>query len=526
MIFIITAFLAIPISTAFAQVSLHGDPVIEYVSSELLIDEETTREMVSSSEIILYLDVELKAVKNKAIAVNATLSFEDRECLVDNQLLINKKCNPRIMVEQTTWNTIMFRESKEAEKAFAITGLTHLPEKITFKLEIEYINPHDGESYTTTETFTTLSLDTTIEITNWSNPPDRPKGDDIPISLSVKNTGSEYAYGICIETKLKSIKAGTLYDPYENSAGAIILHTAVYAITDIIAPGTTINFNYDIPCVGYSNGAMNLGTWELIELKAYTYNSLPDTLVSSDFSDPQFDVITKSKNNGPHAFFIYYLWNSGGEGDNWGGDNPRNYFENGYGSCKAGLHCFSDPDSNIPVLLNPVIAYDDDSWSIPSGYHNDGEIRDHGKDYVESQLNINYWWSFGNVVYRKNCGFDIILMLAGRRGNAAGTVSRNLPVIFKYRIFLPSDDRWKSNIDGVVMHEISHVFRCIDVVHGHPKIPCIMTYWQTWTGYLISYIYEYISFWGEGRQVDGWNTGCCCQTHFNDNWDNYYRVTS
>jgi len=121
-------------------------------------------------------------------------------------------------------------------------------------------------------------------------------------------------------------------------------------------------------------------------------------------------------------------------------------------------------------------------------------------DYVESKLGISYWWRWGVCSSRENCGFDVILLAAGRRGGSAGVQIFNVAVVAKWRNFLPSaTEKWRANIDGVVQHEVSHLFGCKDVVDGHDKCACIMAYWEIPWPFVpfflpISYIYEEMNY--------------------------------
>ncbi len=536
MIFIIAAFLAIPIATAYAQDAMKGDPVIKCVSSELILSEEqvTNIEDASYGDIIFYLEIQLKATRHYASNVNATLRFKDRASLAVEQTMTGEKNDPKILLNQANWNSIERGEAKYSLLPFEITGFQRLPEKMEVELDVTYRNPNDEEIYSTTLSIIPDLPDTTISIlsTSFTNPPDKPKGDDIPISFILKNTGSETGYGLSIDVIVKSIgipNYPTL--PYKNDAGIIELRSSVIWIFFDIAPQEEKLVDYDIPCTGYTNGAMNLGKWKIIRVEVYCYNS-PSVILYEDhcyIADPYFEVEKKAQGAGPHAVFAYYLWNSGGNGDNWEGANPRNILLNGYGNVKAGLWRFSQSSSNIPELLNIVLATDDGSWNIPSTYHKISELRPHGLAYIEQQLDVENYELYTNDdrtdLY--NCGFDIFIMAAGRRGNVAGSRLGNNVVVCKWRPGLPyTDEKWKSNIDGVIQHEVSHIFGCLDVADGHAEISCIMAYWQNWIGWPISYLYEYMTI-GTGRQTNNWctDTGTYgCQTAFTTNWARFYTI--
>lgn len=380
--------------------------------------------------------------------------------------------------------------------------------------------------------------DTTITIEEISNPPDKPKGDHIPITtFKVKNAGSEPAVGLVIEFKVKSIGAGNyLTVPFRNYAGNIVLHSSkeVLGIFEYIAPQQIIEFTYNIPSYGYTNGAMNLGIWKIVEVKAYAYNSPVVVKGENDpnpiISNPEFKVTAKSQFNGPHAVFIYYLWNSGGAGFDWGGDNPKNYFVNGYGSVKAGLWRFSTFDSNIPVLINPIIACDDPTWSIPTGMDTSAEFRANGETHIEGVDRLNTeWYPTNGLTHRYNCGFDIILMCAGRSADVAGTAGGNIALANKCRPGMPDNSAWRDNIDGTVQHEVSHLFGCNDVVDGHDTTECIMAYYgfQFGFGYIfITHIHEHdVTQWT--FPTNNWctHTGVDnCQYQFLDNWNQYHTI--
>jgi len=536
MLFIIAAFLTIPIATAYAQNAMKGDPVIVCVSSELILSKErtTSTEDASYGDIIFYLDVQLTTVEHFASSVNATLRFKNSASLAVEQTMNGKKNDPKILRNQTIWNTIKRGIATSAVQPFEIAGFQRLPEKIEVELDVVYRNPNDEEIYSTTLSIIPDLPDTTISIlsTSFTNPPDTPKGDDVPISFILKNTGSETGYGLSIDLIVKSIETEVPSGdfPYRNDAGVIELRSSVIWIFFDIAPQEEKLIDYDIPCTGYTNGAMNLGKWKIIRVEVYCYNS-PSVILYEDhcyIADPYFEVEEKAQGAGPHAVFAYYLWNSGGNGGNWEGANPRNILLNGYGNVKAGLWRFSQSSSNIPELLNIVLATDDDSWNIPSAYDDIGEFRPHGLAYIEQQLNVENYELYirGDHTDLYNCGFDIFIMAVGRKGDLAGTRKGNNVVVCKWRTGLPyTDEKWKANIDGLIQHEVSHLFECYDVVDGHPETPCIMAYWTNW-GWPISYLYEYMT-WGTGRQTNNWCTGTGtfgCQTAFNTYWDRYYTI--
>ncbi len=534
MVFIMIVFLAIPIVTTSAQNAMKGDPVIICVSSELIRAKERTArtEDASFGDIIFHLDVQLKAVKHFTSTANATLRFKDIASLAVEQTMTGEKNEPKILRSQTTWNAMRRGKTQSALQPFAITGFQRLPERIAFELDVSYTNPNDGIIY-----FTTLSIipwipDTTIDITYISNPPNKPKGDSVPIVITVKNIGSEVAIGLVVHTRVKSIRAGTPGDytaPFSNTAGSIVLHSSriVRGFFDFIVPQQQITFTYSLPCHGFSNGAMNVGDWKIIQVGAYAYNSPIDIVYENDpmISDPGFSVDKKVQSAGPHALFIYYLWNSGGAGGTWAGDNPKNYFVNGYGSVKAGLWRFSQTSSNIPVLINPIIAWDDRTWSIPANLHDTGTIMSNGVNHIEDKLKISSWSKLLDSSCHKQCGFDIILLAAGRRGNVAGIADKNVALVCKWRRGLPSlSPFWQSNIDGTVQHEVSHLFGTKDVP-GHARVACIMAYWETciWRpDWYRSYLYEYM--WGEPCQTNNWHSACRCQIDFLAHWDRVYDI--
>ncbi len=320
MIFIIAAFLAIPIATAYAQTAMKGDPVIVCVSSELILSEERTTSIEDASygDIIFYLDVQLTTVEHFASSVNATLRFKDSANLAVEQTMTGEKNDPEILRDQTNWNTIKRGIATSALLPFTITGFQRLPEKIEFELDVTYRNPNDQGIYSTTLSFFPWIPDTTVEILSISNPPNKPKGDSVPISITIKNTGNEYALGLTVNVRVISIGAGpSAIMPYENTGGSIVLQSSQVVSEDFIAPQSQVTKTYNIPCYGFSNGAMNLGIWKIIRVEAFAYNSPTDIVYENDLiiSDPEFSVTAKAKSNGPHALFIYYLWNSGGAGD-------------------------------------------------------------------------------------------------------------------------------------------------------------------------------------------------------------------
>jgi len=272
---------------------------------------------------------------------------------------------------------------------------------------------------------------------------------------------------------------------------------------------------------------MNVGEWKICQVFVIAgsavdivHESHPD--FNQHISDPYYNIHARTKGMQPHPVFIYYLWNSGGTGGDWRGTNPKPYFMDGYGYVLAGLHRFQNYGSNIPVAFKMIICYDDSTWSIPSGYDDD-EMFDDGKTYVGEQLNSVYeeWVDTFACISAYNCGFDILLMAAGRNsGGSEGKAYWNRAIIYKSGS-ITSDTDWQLNIDGVAQHEISHLFGCKDVVDGHTFTECIMCY-KPW---FPRYYQVEVCIWLWCYQYPNWCTlsgSNHCQYKFDNNWDTFY----
>ncbi|MHA1156189.1 MAG: hypothetical protein ACTSQK_08785 [Candidatus Heimdallarchaeota archaeon] len=533
MIFIITAFLAIPIATVYAQDAMKGDPVIECVASKLILPEkqEISTEETSFGTFILCLNVELKATKHYATDITATLRFKNRERLAAEETLTGEQNNPEIVQKQAHWDSLKRGTAEKTQQPFEITGFQHLPEEIEFELDVTYRNPNDEELYATTLSIIPGIPDTTIQIDSVTNPPDAYKGNTVPITIKVTNIGTEAAFGLFIGVTVRSIEAGARSLPYVNTLqpGGIELSSS-YSFLDIFdyyVPQEQVTVTYHIPCTGYSNGAMNIGKWKIVEIEAYAYNAPSVVLYENNalIAHPNFQVNTKAKSAGQHAVFIYYLWNSGGAGDNWGGTNPKPWLVdgNGDGNRAAGLSRFAITDI-IPVTFNMIFAYDNPTWDLPSSCDDAGEMFDHGDVYVGSQLHTVYplgtWNERDDDLSRYNCGFDILIMAAGRNaGEASGLANSNRAFVAKAG---PSTSTafWERNIDGVIQHEVSHLFDCKDYPE-HSATPCIMFY--KWTFWPEDYLHE-VSVWPFARQYPYWCS--VCQAKFDANWNRFSVVSN
>ncbi len=546
-VFIMIVFLAIPIVTSSAQNAMKGDPVIVCASSELILSKErrtANTEKDSYGNIILFLDVQLKAMKHFTSTVNATLRFKDSASLAVEQTMTGEKNDPKILRDRTTWSAMKRGKAQSALRPFTITGFQRLPEKIAFELDVTYRNPNDQEIYSTTLSIIPWIPDTTIDIIGISNPPDKYKGEQIPISITIKNEGSYNAYGIAFWIKIRSYRAGSdTYNwksyGYENSAGKIEL-TQIYLFSDILAPGAqkkyNVNFNY-----AHTNGAMNVGEWDIIEVAAQAYNSDYDVVSEGDpvFVDPRFKVKTKSLGNGPHAVFIYYLWEdastpSPSKLTNWP-ENPRPYFEHTtYGSVKAGLYMFEKQynqrtDNYIDHKM--IICKDDASLSIGAHVDTCSEIYSVGIARAGSVLNTKSGsWSETYVLDTENCGFDILLIVAYEAADHMGQkFDKNCAVICAGNTKAATYIDWKYNIDGIVQHELGHIFNCKDCgTYGHLCIKCIMVYrFNTifdWDNYLFER-FALPTWFGNHDPTNQWCTDSnsnCCTHHFQDNWHIFY----
>ncbi len=529
LVLVVTVFFMLPVSAILAENSQKGDPEVVVVSAELKVPEEMQKLSGNEtiSDAVYYLNVKLEATKQFAQYINGTVSF--KENLRDYKLINGIHVNENLTISNNfaVWSDMQINDRKEAGSPFVIVGLNYLPEKITFVLELTSVNPYDEVAYSQIVEFSVLTDSASIDITSISNPAEYYKGYKVPVTVYVKNTGDETISGYAtIYVSVKSIQAEGSSLAFKNDDGSIIL-TDVKTFSATINPGQTKSFFFQIDYCDYSNGAMNVGEWKISQVLVVigsavdiVHESHPD--FNQHISDPYYNIHARTKGMQPHPVFIYYLWNSGGTGDDWGGTNPKPYFMDGYGNKLAGLHRFQNYGSNIPVTFKMIICYDDSTWSIPSGYDDDEMFGD-GKTYAGDQLKsiCDEWRDTPYHISVYNCGFDILLMAAGRNsGGHEGMALFNRAIIFMSGS-ITHNMYWQRNIDGVAQHEISHIFGCKDVEDGHSITKCIMVYRPFFPLY---YQFE-VCIWTWCYQLDYWCTisdGNHCQDEFDDHWDIFY----
>lgn len=417
------------------------------------------------------------------------------------------------------------KEAKKGILPFVITGLKKIPEKLTFKLSLQSLNPKDGKIYSETMTFDLLTFQTTLQVIWAADPTNEYKSYKPSSIVQVKNTGQYIAMGIAIILHCTSVHAEGINYPYQNVNGAITLVDIEEFYLTMINPGETKTFEVNIDCVGYSNGALNVGIWELTKVSALAGNA---DLVDYQ-SGHTFQIYPRtSQSSGPHPIFIYYLWNQGGAGETWE-ENPRNYFANGGGVVKAGLHMFRTENNNNPSIdFAMIIAYDDSTWNIPAGIVDSNTLDDLGTEYFATQVNgKRTWWTGVNKISIYNCGFDILLMAAGRRdADGASGVAMTSRCIVKKSGKSTISAYWYANIDGVVQHEISHLFGCLDCVDGHPVVSCIMAYgagWPPWRWF--DGLHEYVLAFYNPLVTKYWCSSTSpygCTAKFDANWARFY----
>ncbi len=525
-------FALIPITSVIAEAVKVGDPAIEYVSSKLRVPEEIQKLSANETvtDAVYYLDVELQTTRRMAAYVNGTLSFREnlRDYGMESGIRLNR--NLSITKDFSVWSSLSVAEVKTTTTPFVITGLNSIPEKMVFVLELNSTNPYDEKAYSETIEFTVLTSLTTIDITTIMSPSDQYKGIQVPINIYIKNTGPYATSGyVTSHVRVTSTKAGRTNDPFENTNGPIVLiDVKTFSLT--INPNQIKSVYFKIDYSGYSNRAMNIGEWKISRVTIDTGNAWDD--VDEDYanfgqhiSDPYYEVLNRPKTMQAHPVFMYFLWNSGGTGADWGGTNPKPWIINGNGDgdVSAGLWRFGTVASNIPVVFNIIFCYEDSSWSIPLSCGKSSEMFDHGEDYVGDQLNTCFpdgtWKESGAYLCRDNCGFDILLMVAGRSGgwDAMGLAQSNRAIVCKDGKST-STIYWKRNIDGVAQHEISHLFGCEDYP-PHPRTPCIMYYSASWPW--ADYVHEK-SILSWAQQYPYWCSDC--QAFFDSNWDRFSSV--
>lgn len=545
-LFFSVMLLLMPVISIFAAISQKGDPNIEIASAKLVVPENIANlpGNTSISDAVYYLDVGLVATKQLTAYVNGTLRFNGnyKDCSISNGLMLNR--NLSITKNLAFWASMGIFEIKKPNELFIINGLNFRPEKVDFILDIVYQNPRDEEIYSKSIEFSVTTSQTTIDITSISNPNNYYKGNKVPVNIRIDNTGNYDTTGyLTIQVEVKSIKAGTSTAAYTNENGAVILKD-VKTFSTVIPAHQYRTIYFQIDYKDYNTGAMNVGQWKLIRVYVTAGNATDDVRetdpdFSQHISDPYYDVCPKTLGNQPHPIFIYYLWNSGGTGDTWGSTNPRDYFENGYGNCVAGLWRFNTLDSNIPIRFKMEICYDDSSWNLPADKFEIDPIRVHGMQWAGDRLNhfSNLPWSDlphddadGELMLnRGNCGFDILLLVASRNADFMGIRYDNIATVCKSGAST-SPLYWKRNIDGVVQHEIAHIFRCEDWSsdgNGHPQLKCVMVYGTTWPPwYWFDYLHE-VSLSPIANAQNSWcdsTDAHCCKGHFEANWYDFYDV--
>ena len=164
------------------------------------------------------------------------------------------------------------------------------------------------------------------------------------------------------------------------------------------------------------------------------------------------------------------------------------------------------------------------------------ELYNRAKTYMGTKLNTRSGiWKNKKALEVDNCGFDILLALAYRDAdhvgqawgkNSAVCCAANTPAVWMID--------WKLNIDGLVQHEISHLFGCYDRydresgILYHPDEDCIMFYYYFALDNWGNCLFEKI------RANNGYNNPtnqwCTCESaqydctdEFEDNWNQYYK---
>ena len=371
------------------------------------------------------------------------------------------------------------------------------------------MNPADQQAYEQTLTFTLISPQTTLDITYVTNPPSKDKGSAIgPITVSVRNTGQHEALALGIAFHVQSLTAGLTGVPYTNAAGALRLTDYLFFPYDSIPPGYTKQFSCAIAYAGYSNGALNVGTWKVEQVIACAGNSDPVEETSYP-TVKQFTVQARTSGSATHPVFIYYLWN--GQGPEPWPENPKNYFVQGHGVINAGLHMFHGHYSD--VHYNMLLCYDDNRWEIPSAMETCTALRDAGKAKVGTRLNLigGTWMDTANGAHCRNCGFDLLLLVAYRRADHMGWAMRpgnwalvNAGGPSAYKI------NWKQNIDGVAQHELGHNFDCV-----HDSSNCIMN---------LNRLFEVVLGVINPGATRAWCAAC--RTTIYNQWERFYSATA
>jgi len=353
------------------------------------------------------------------------------------------------------------------------------------------------------------------------------KGEKIPIKIYIKNNGLSTIHIKSISWQCESVHAGSGSDftiAYRNAAGPIILEGTQNIIADL-SPGETRYLYSFINFQGYPNGAMNLGEWILNKISVSASNAPTAHYIPIINT---YYVIPKAKMDGPHAVFLYYLWNSAGPGETFGTENPRDYFEEGYGNRKAGFFAFRDP-TNVPVTFDFIICWDENSWEIEDGLIDETEINLRGRNYASSLLNIlgTSGWRDSSYTNPFNCGFDFLIMGAARSHDTMGVSIANSYTFFKAgRSTHPL--YWKENIDGCVEHQLSHLFGCRSG-ESHDSECCVNAFdirlqWPP----IWDYLHEYLYFLGLHLYNPVSTHILCdsCDWWINSNWDRFYKITT
>ncbi|MHA1435751.1 MAG: DUF2341 domain-containing protein [Candidatus Heimdallarchaeota archaeon] len=355
------------------------------------------------------------------------------------------------------------------------------------------------------------------------------KGEKVQVFVRAKNNLLIPKTITRISWAVESIEAETfassLHLPYSNATGVtynkgiVLVGENTYSKT--LLPGESWTFSVYIDYEGYSNGALNIGEWKIRFMKIRDSDgaTVLETLSINDFY-----VKMKDRNEGLHSIFIYYLWNSGGSGETFEGNDPKNYFEDGSGICQGGLFRFKDPNI-VPVTFNMTISYNNPTWDIPTtGLDDESDVKAHGmaKAALDLDLYDGKWWE-SDYTSLRNCGFDVLMMGAARDFTGwdarMGVSSQHVYCFFKSGAST-TPTFFHRNIDGCVQHQFSNFFQAVQSDDHFAATWCINN-WYIWL--LYDGLHE-VNLKGYNPQV--MHSFCDdCYEKIDENWAWFYHVT-
>ena len=331
------------------------------------------------------------------------------------------------------------------------------------------------------------------------------KGNDLPITISLKNTGQAGTLSYAVALQM-----------HDYTDSWVLIDSGSYTFSELGSHSLSLNVNMVFKDKGtlsvtYSNGiyTTSTGTFALNvgDCTVYVYAYSSGTY--QEISHKDFKVLPNTSQK--HVVYSVMLYDDALKNywNFWGRDwsNAMEASES-TGACHDALCLTYDSFSgrfSQNVITDPVVKF---KWNIPSsaysgnGKYNLGQTHEEARKFVGTQLGLPQEWSSDSSVSgpdSHNHGFDVIYVLSGYKSDQSKSSSAEDNTVVEFLYTLGVANSWLakswSTFTLVLLHELLHTYGVQHVLNSVGYIMSTDIQGWTWHSNTVTKLNSELSFY-------------------------------